>query len=329
MIVNSSSVSCGVSTAVGSSRIRTSASLISAFRISTRCWTPTDTFATLASGSTESPYRCDSSRTSPAALFRLSTPGSPVCSWPSMTFSAIVNTGMSMKCWCTMPIPASIASPGLLIVVGSPSSRISPSSGSSSPYSMFIRVDLPAPFSPRRQWISPGSTVRSIRSLAVSVPNRLVSPRISSCIPHFLRRTPRKGQRSAALPWRWGLLGGRRRVDLDLAADDVVAYLVDLVLQILIDLALERGAVREVGAVVLQRADVGRVVELPVDRVGDGVLDGDVHALDDTPEQDIAVLFGADTAVGVDPDRLDVATGVLGGLETAETGRARNREDHV
>ena len=29
-----------------------------------------------------------------------------------MTFSATVNTGISMKCWCTMPMPARIASPG-------------------------------------------------------------------------------------------------------------------------------------------------------------------------------------------------------------------------
>ena len=41
---------------------------------------------------------------------------------------------------------------------------------------MFISVDLPAPFSPSRQWIWPGSTVRSIWSLAVNVPKRLVSP---------------------------------------------------------------------------------------------------------------------------------------------------------
>ena len=35
-----------------------------------------------------------------------------VDSWPSMTFSATVKTGISMKCWCTMPMPARIASPG-------------------------------------------------------------------------------------------------------------------------------------------------------------------------------------------------------------------------
>ena len=38
--VISSSISCGVSTAVGSSKIRYVASLASAFKISTRCWMP-------------------------------------------------------------------------------------------------------------------------------------------------------------------------------------------------------------------------------------------------------------------------------------------------
>ena len=41
---------------------------------------------------------------------------------------------------------------------------------------MFISVDLPAPFSPSRQWIWPGSTVRSILSLAVNVPKRSGQP---------------------------------------------------------------------------------------------------------------------------------------------------------
>ncbi len=47
---------------------------------------------------------------------------------------------------------------------------------------MFISVDLPAPFSPSRQWISPGSMVRSMWSLAVNDPNFLVRPLISSFI---------------------------------------------------------------------------------------------------------------------------------------------------
>ena len=40
-----------------------------------------------------------------------------------------------------------------------------------------MRVDLPAPFSPSRQWIRPGTMSRSMWSLAVRVPNRLVTPR--------------------------------------------------------------------------------------------------------------------------------------------------------
>ncbi len=79
-----------------------------------------------------------------------------------MMFSATVKTGTSMKCWCTMPIPCRIASLGEVIVTFSPSTRISPESGCSSPYSMFINVLLPAPFSPSRQWISPGSMTRSM-----------------------------------------------------------------------------------------------------------------------------------------------------------------------
>ena len=55
MIRNRSSVSAGVSTAVGSSRISTVASLTSALTISTRCWMPTGRFSTSASGSTSRP----------------------------------------------------------------------------------------------------------------------------------------------------------------------------------------------------------------------------------------------------------------------------------
>ena len=43
--------------------------------------------------------------------------------------AATVITGISMKCWCTIPIPRAIASCGDAIRTGSPSIRISPSSG--------------------------------------------------------------------------------------------------------------------------------------------------------------------------------------------------------
>ena len=104
-----------------------------------------------------------------------------LCSRPKIRFSATVNTSTSMKCWCTMPIPAAIASFGVREVCGRPSMVISPSSGCSIPYRTFISVDLPAPFSPSRQWISPGRMSRSMWSLATREPKRLVIPR--SCSP--------------------------------------------------------------------------------------------------------------------------------------------------
>ena len=129
----SSSISAGVSTAVGSSRISTRASLVSALMISTRCWTPTGMSSTSASGSTSNPYRSDSSVTSACAFFRSSTPPARTFSRPSMMFSATVNTGTSMKCWWTMPIPCLIASLGEVMRTFSPSITISPESGCSSP----------------------------------------------------------------------------------------------------------------------------------------------------------------------------------------------------
>ena len=112
MISMSSSVSCGVSTAVGSSKTSTFASRDSALMISTRCCTPTGRSSTSASGSTWKPNRAEISRTRSRAAFRSSRPPAFVDSWPSMTFSATVKTGISMKCWWTMPMPARIASPG-------------------------------------------------------------------------------------------------------------------------------------------------------------------------------------------------------------------------
>ncbi len=42
-----------------------------------------------------------------------------------------------------------------------------------------MAVDLPAPFSPTRAWIVPGSTLRLTWSLATTSPKRFVIPRNS------------------------------------------------------------------------------------------------------------------------------------------------------
>jgi hypothetical protein len=48
---------------------------------------------------------------------------------PSTTFSRTVRLSASMKCWCTMPMPAAIASPGSAKRTARPSTSIVPSSG--------------------------------------------------------------------------------------------------------------------------------------------------------------------------------------------------------
>ena len=55
-----------------------------------------------------------------------------------------------MKCWCTMPTPASIASAVVHPVTSRPPTSIVPPSAVVMPLRTFIKVDLPAPFSPTR-----------------------------------------------------------------------------------------------------------------------------------------------------------------------------------
>jgi hypothetical protein len=63
--------------------------------------------------------------------------------------------------------------------IGLPSRMISPASGVYTPDSIFIRVLLPAPFSPITAWISPLRTVRCTPRSARVAPKRFSMPRIS------------------------------------------------------------------------------------------------------------------------------------------------------
>ena len=85
---------------------------------------------------------------------------------PRTMFSATVRLGTSMKCWCTMPMPLAMAAVGEERLTFSPLTQISPEVGCSRPNSIFISVDLPAPFSPISAWISPLRTLRSTSWLA-------------------------------------------------------------------------------------------------------------------------------------------------------------------
>ena len=55
----------------------------------------------------------------------------------------------------------------------SPCSRICPASGRTRPISIFISVDLPAPFSPRMPWMRPLCSARLTWSQATTRPKRL------------------------------------------------------------------------------------------------------------------------------------------------------------
>ena len=89
-------------------------------------------------------------------------------------FCSTVKSCTSMKCWCTMPRPRLRALVEVSIRTGLPLSKISPEVGCSRPYMMFIRVDLPAPFSPTMAWISPRRTSKLMSSLATMAGNTLV-----------------------------------------------------------------------------------------------------------------------------------------------------------
>src|SRR3954454_4931410 len=178
---------------------------------------------------------------------------------------------------------------------------------------MFIRVLLPAPFSPSRQWISPGSMTRSMWAFATSEPKLLVRPDSSRCMRAASLSDGEPGRqdrwvgclpgshRTTPGPGGSGRLGLYLRLDHDLAADDVGLDLVQLGLHVRLDLAVEVVERRDRRTAVLQRSGELGVVELVVDDRDDRVLDRDVHALLDAAHQHRAVLFRAHAAVGVDP----------------------------
>ena len=153
-VSKSCSASCGVSTAVGSSRTRMREPRKTAFMISTRCCSPTESCQMRASGSTPMRRASDTSCTWRRPAFACRATGA-ACASRGCRFSATVSGSTSRKCWCTIPIPASSASRGAWSSTGSPKRRISPSSGRYRPVRTFMSVVFPAPFSPRRACTSP------------------------------------------------------------------------------------------------------------------------------------------------------------------------------
>src|ERR687893_167639 len=184
-----------------------------------------------------------------------------------------------------------------------------------------MSVDLPAPFSPRRPRISPRLSLSEMLSFAFTGPNVLVMSRIS--------RTAGASATPAAPSWRSpsdmrSLVDGVR--DLDLAAYDVLAGLVDGVLDLLGHVAVEAPVGCEADTLLLQAA-VHRLADrlLLLGGLLDRLLDGDVHALDDARED--RGLLEALGLVRVHADGEDVLLG--GRLEEPAARVARGVIDHV
>ena len=171
---NSASASCGVRTAVGSSRMRIFAPWYRAFKISTRCCSPTESCQIRAFGSTAIPY-CVASAEIRSIAALVSIMRFFDCS-PRMMFSATVKELTKRKCWCTMPMPRSSASRGLSKCTTSLLSEIVPSSGRYKPVRTLESVDFPAPFSPSKACTSPARASKSTPSLATTPGNRLTMP---------------------------------------------------------------------------------------------------------------------------------------------------------
>ena len=91
-------------------------------------------------------------------------------SWPRKKLRHTGISGTTARFWYTVAMPLSSASAGEPNVIGSPSTSSSPSVCWCSPEMILIRVDLPAPLSPRMPVTSPACTRRQMSLSAVMFP---------------------------------------------------------------------------------------------------------------------------------------------------------------
>ena len=164
----SRAVSVAVRLEVGSSMMTMRASSDSALMISTSWRWASDRSATGVSASKSQPSRRSSGATFGLIAARsISFNGPPKTgSRPIITLAATSRLSKRLSSWCTKAMPAAMAPATVSEPCSAPSMRITPSLGSTTPPRIFIRVDLPAPFSPISARTSPRSTRRLTRSSA-------------------------------------------------------------------------------------------------------------------------------------------------------------------
>ena len=79
-------------------------------------------------------------------------------------------SGIIARSWYTVAMPASMASRGLSKATGWPPIKICPLVGLWTPAMVLMKVDLPAPLSPSRQWHSPACTATETPARAMTAP---------------------------------------------------------------------------------------------------------------------------------------------------------------
>src|SRR5262245_15906140 len=131
----------------------------------------------LSSGSATSPARSEKSTSSSISRSRSRT--AATLDRVRRRFWATVRSGTSAGSWKTGARPSFAASTGEPTRTRRPPTRISPSSGLTTPVRSFTSVLLPAPFAPSSAWTSPGSTARLADASATTGPYVLRIPRAS------------------------------------------------------------------------------------------------------------------------------------------------------
>src|SRR5436309_1225048 len=148
----------------------TRAFVVSAFAISTSCWSAIERPRASRSGSIRTP----SCSKTPAASRRIRLPSIrrkrlSGCV-PTKMFSATLRSGKSVGSWKMIAIPAVCDCFALSKIASSPSRTSRPASGRWTPARILTSVDLPAPFSPTRPCTSPGKSAMSPSSSACTAP---------------------------------------------------------------------------------------------------------------------------------------------------------------
>src|SRR3546814_8473287 len=115
-----------------------------------------------------------------------------------MTWRGTENSQASYETWKVRPSPRRARRATGQPVTSSPSSTTRPASGLRPPASWAIRVDLPAPLGPISAWISPGSTARSMPSVAFKAPKALCRPCSSSSASVMARLSGEQADDAAA-----------------------------------------------------------------------------------------------------------------------------------